>query len=68
MTQVEEDANDTELEDGVFKFNPRVKVPDFSKIFGWNRKEAFFTTCDYWNDICKECGVVGEINEDKRVN
>ncbi|PKY39580.1 hypothetical protein RhiirA4_393647 [Rhizophagus irregularis] len=65
MTQ-EQEAEDTGLEDGVFKFNPRVKVSDFPEIFGWNRKEAFFTTCDYWNDICKECGVMGDIIEEKK--
>ncbi|GES92194.1 hypothetical protein GLOIN_2v1592315 [Rhizophagus clarus] len=66
MTQEEEVANDTELEDGVFKFNPRIQESNIPDIFGWNRKEAFFTTCDYWNDICKECGVAGEIIENKR--
>ena len=63
-----EDNRDVEvLEEDEFKFHPRVKVSDFPNIFGWNRREPFLT-CDYWADICKDCRVIGDIIEDKRVN
>ncbi|RIA87971.1 hypothetical protein C1645_262162 [Glomus cerebriforme] len=58
-------VDDTENLEDIFEFDPRVRMDDIPNIFGWNRREPFLTF-DYWNDVCKDCKVSGDIHEDKR--
>lgn len=61
------EEEESESSPDVFTFDPQVKAADIHDIFGWNRKDPF-STFDYWSDICKECKVAGDIDEEKRVN